>query len=122
LNTYVYVKNNPIKAIDPKGLDLILVGQGGEAGGMFNLAAQTWVNENSGSHKIVQVNTGKDVINAMKNYAKNNNGIDGLRYFGHSFNQGLAVNMTDGIGSIYSGGLGCKLATKWCSKAQPNRS
>ena len=74
INLYAYSGENPINAIDPFGLDLILVGQGGASGAMFNLAAQTWANENEGSHQIVQVNFGQEAIAAMKDYASRNNG------------------------------------------------
>ena len=117
INLFAYTANNPINAIDPFGLDLILLGQGGDSGTMFQLAAQTWANENPGSHQIVQVNTGKEAIAAMENYAKNNKGIDGLRYFGHSGKNGLYFDQSSGYASLYSGGAGW-----WYSWIKPNAS
>ncbi len=73
---------------------------------MFELAAKTWVKENLGKHKIVNINSGNEAIEAMEAYSKDNNGIDGLRYFGHSFEDGLAIHMGDGHASLYSGGAG----------------
>ena len=53
INLFVYAGLNPINAIDPYGLDLILVGDGGKLGGMLMLAAKTWERENKGNHQIV---------------------------------------------------------------------
>ncbi len=103
VNTYNYVKGNPLLRIDPRGLDLVIVGEGGTSGRMFNLAAQTWVRTNPGSHQIVNVNSGQTFINAIDNYAKANNGmIDGLQYFGHSANYSLFVSQGSGSNSIYT--------------------
>ena len=106
INLYTYSSENPINAIDPFGLDLILVGQGGASGSMFNLAAQTWANQNEGTHQIVLVSSGQEAIAAMKDYASRNNGIDGIQFFGHSGPQGIYFDQSTGYASLYSGGIG----------------
>ena len=106
INLFTYTFNNPINAIDPNGLDLILVGSGGPAGGMFMLAAKTWNRENVGNHTIVQVNNGLSALQAMKAYAEKNGGIDGLQVFSHSGTRGLFFDTSNSYASLYSGGLG----------------
>ena len=103
LNTYGYVAGNPLLYVDYYGLDLVVVGEGGHSGGMFTLAANTWVNNNPGSHQIVHATSGAEFITAMQNYAANNGGIiDGLQYFGHSSNYGLFINQGAGADSFYT--------------------
>jgi hypothetical protein len=85
----------------------VLVGDAGESGKMFELAAKTWVKQNAGKHSIANVRTGTDIINAMADYSKKNGGIDGLRVFSHSGNNGIYTDASsDRYMSMYSGGWG----------------
>jgi RHS repeat-associated protein len=106
LNTYSYVANNPLSAIDPTGLDLVLVGDGGDLGTLLNLAAKTWDKENCGCNEIVNVSSGQAALDAMAAYAKKHGGIDGLRVFAHSGSNGIYFNQVMWRGSLYSSGAG----------------
>ena len=66
---------------------LIIVGEGGASGGMFNLAASTYQRENGGT--IVNVSSGQEMITAINNFVQNNGTIDSLQIFSHSSNSGL---------------------------------
>jgi RHS repeat-associated protein len=106
-NRYAYVNDNPYKYVDPDGRDLVLVGDAGESGKLFEMAAKTWARENAGKHSIVNVRTGTDIINAMAEYSKKNGGIDGLRVFSHSGNNGIYTDASsERYLSLYSGGAG----------------
>ncbi len=95
-----------MSAIDPFGLELILVGESGGLGSLFDLAANTWNNENCGCNEIVHVGNGDEAVAAMKSYASRNGGIDGLRVFAHSAAEGIYFNQGVTINSLYSSGLG----------------
>jgi hypothetical protein len=73
---------------------------------MFQLAAETWDKENCGCNEIVNVSSGAEAVEAMEAYAKKNGGIDGLRIFSHSGNQGLYFDTSGTYASLYSGGPG----------------
>lgn len=76
INPFAYVSNRPLSAIDAFELDLVLVGEPGVSGAMFNMAAETWANEHPGNHDIVHIGSGKEAIDAMRNYAETHGGID----------------------------------------------
>lgn len=106
-NRYAYVNNNPYKYVDPDGRDLVLVGDAGQSGRMFELAAKTWVKQNAGKHTVVNVRTGTDMIKAMQAYSEKNGGIDGMRVFSHSGNDGIYTNASSRLyRSLYSSGPG----------------
>lgn len=106
-NRYAYVNNNPYKYVDPDGRDLVLVGDAGQSGKMFELAAKTWVKQNAGKHTVVNVRTGTDMIKAMQAYSEKNGGIDGMRVFSHSGNDGIYTNASSRLyRSLYSSGPG----------------
>ncbi len=106
LNTYGYVGGNPIGRIDPRGLDLILIGENGGLGKLFELAAKTWDRENCGCNEIVHVGTGDEAVEAIESYASRNNGVDGLQVFAHSASDGVYFNQGVTINSLYSDGAG----------------
>jgi hypothetical protein len=95
-----------LRAIDPYGLDLVLVGDGGDLGSMLNLAAATWDRENCGCNEVVQVSSGHEALAAMEAYAKKHGGIEGLRVFAHSGSNGIYFNQVLWRGSLYSHGAG----------------
>jgi RHS repeat-associated protein len=101
LNQYVAFGDNPVNAIDPFGLDLILVGQGGGAGGLMMLAAQHWASTHPGQHQIIPVSTGEEAIRMMRANAISMGGINGLQIFTHGSAAGLYLWQGAGARSLY---------------------
>ena len=94
----------PTTSVDPFGLALVLVGQGGYSGGLFNLAANTWVSQNGGSaaNTVVNVGSGAEAIDAINNYAAKNGGVvDSLQVFAHSGPDGIYFDQSPACNSLY---------------------
>ena len=88
-NNLAYVNNGVTVFVDWLGLagTLIIVGEGGSSGGMFDLAASTYQREHGGT--VVNVSSGQGMITAINNYVQRNGTIDSLQIFSHSSNEAL---------------------------------
>ena len=88
-NNLAYVNNGVTVLVDWLGLagTLIIVGEGGYSGGMFDLAASTYQKEHGGT--VVNVSSGQGMITAINNYVQKNGTIDSLQIFSHSSNEAL---------------------------------
>ncbi|MFT7184348.1 MAG: hypothetical protein ACI9QC_000687 [Oceanicoccus sp.] len=87
----------PLKDINT----LIIVGEGGTSGNLFNLAALTYQRENGGV--IHEVGSGNEFVSVLKNFNLETGEIEHLEYFGHGNNVALFVNQVPGVnGSLYA--------------------
>jgi hypothetical protein len=86
------------------------VGDGGKAGALFQLAAETWARNNNDCkcehHEIVSASTGDEALDAMEAYAEKWGTIDGLRIFAHSGSNAIFFDTGSWYQSLYSGGVG----------------
>ncbi len=80
---------------------LVIVGEGGTSGYLFQYAADTYIQENGGSK--YNVHDGDEFIGAMKDFKKTYGPISSFVYFGHGNEVGLYVNQAPNInGALYA--------------------
>jgi len=103
-NNLAYVNNGVTVFVDWLGLagTLIIVGEGGISGGMFDLAASTYQKEHGGT--VVNVSSGQGMITAINNYVQKNGTIDSLQIFSHSSATGLYFDQGSTENSLYVNG------------------
>ena len=102
MHVYHYAGNNPVKYVDPDGLAnvVVVVGESGGSGANFDIAANTWISENTGKDDVVKKLNASDYKNAssltdaIKN-AFGEDGIDSLAYFGHFYANALTSQADD---------------------------
>lgn len=81
--------------------NLIIVGEGGDSGALFDFAAATYKNERGGI--IYEVANGDDFVEAVMDFYGSNGPIEHLEYFGHGNNVALFPNQDIGVnGGIYA--------------------
>lgn len=79
----------------------ILVGEGGDSGDMFNLAAETYKRQHSGD--IYEVHSGDEAVTAFKNFVAAHGTIGHLEYFGHGNEVALFMSQIPGEnGALYA--------------------
>ncbi|MBI5754388.1 hypothetical protein HZA40_04565 [Candidatus Peregrinibacteria bacterium] len=80
---------------------LIIAGQGGSSGPMFQKAAATYKKKHGG--EIYVVYSGDEFVAAVRDFLKKKGKIDHLEYFGHGNQVGLYVNQESGTnGGVYA--------------------
>jgi len=88
------------EATTPKPV-LIIIGEGGPSGSMFQKAADTYAKTHDG--KRYTVHSGDEFISAMRTYVGENGPIEHLEYFGHGNSVGLYINQAPNInGALYA--------------------
>ncbi len=92
---------NPNLNPDPKIPPLVIVGEGGTSGYLFQYAADTYVKENGGEK--FTVHDGDEFIRVMKEFGEKHGAISSFVYFGHGNDVGLYVNQAPHInGGLYA--------------------
>lgn len=80
---------------------LIIIGEGGPSGSLFQRAADTY--EKTIPWERHTVHSGDEFIAAMHDYVKKNGPIQHLEYFGHGNSVGLYINQAPNInGALYA--------------------
>ncbi len=80
---------------------LIIIGEGGPSGSMFQKAADTYAKEKQGERYTVH--SGDEFIAAMQDYVTKHGSIQHLEYFGHGNSVGLYINQAPNInGALYA--------------------
>jgi len=80
---------------------LIIIGEGGPSGSMFQKAADTYAREKQGERYTVH--SGDEFVAAMRDYASKHGPIQHLEYFGHGNSVGLYINQAPNInGALYA--------------------
>ncbi|UPA23074.1 hypothetical protein K8942_02565 [Candidatus Peribacteria bacterium] len=80
---------------------LVIVGEGGTSGYLFQYAADTYVKEHGGEK--FTVHDGDEFIRAMREFGKKHGTIESFVYFGHGNAVGLYVNQAPHInGGLYA--------------------
>lgn len=98
LSSQVNTVSAEIKTSKPP---LIIIGEGGPSGSMFQKAADTYAQENKGERYTVQ--SGDAFIAAMRDYIQKHWPIQHLEYFWHGNSVGLYINQAPNInGALYA--------------------
>lgn len=80
---------------------LIIIGEGGPSGSMFQKAADTYAKTNVSERYTVH--SGDEFIAAMRDYTTKHGPIQHLEYFGHGNSVGLYINQAPNInGALYA--------------------
>ncbi len=80
---------------------LIIIGEGGPSGSMFQKAADTYAKEKQSERYTVH--SGDEFIAAMRDYFTKHGPLEHLEYFGHGNNVGLYINQAPNInGALYA--------------------
>jgi len=88
------------EATTPKPI-LIIIGEGGPSGSMFQKAADTYAKEKQS--KRYTVHSGDEFIAAMRDYVAKYGPIQHLEYFGHGNSVGLYIKQAPNInGALYA--------------------
>lgn len=88
-------------AVRIASIPLIIVGEGGTSGYLFQYAADTYAKEHGGD--IVTVHDGDEFVAAMKKFTEEHGAISSFVYFGHGNEVGLYVNQAPHInGGFYA--------------------
>lgn len=81
-------------------IPLLIVGEGGTSGALFEYAAETFIREHGGVK--VTVHDGDAFVAAMKKFTEEHGAISDFVYMGHGNEVGLYVNQIPGVnGSLY---------------------
>lgn len=79
----------------------ILVGEGGDSGDMFRLAAETYQHQHSGD--IYEVHSGDEAVSAFQSFIATHGAIGHLEYFGHGNEIALFMSQIPGEnGALYA--------------------
>lgn len=80
---------------------LIVVGEGGTSGNLFKWSALTYQREHGGVW--LDVSSGNDFVEGVKDFVSEHGPIDHLEYFGHGNNVALFLNQEPGVnGGLYA--------------------
>lgn len=82
-------------------LPLVIVGEGGTSGSLFQYTADTFLKENGGVKYTVH--DGDEFIDAMKSFAQEYGAISHFVYIGHGNEVGLYVNQAPNINGAFYG-------------------